>query len=276
MEKLRKPAVAGMFYPDNPELLTKQINVLLDENKVNKKFKNVVGIIVPHAGYAYSGKSAAFAYNVLKENSEFETVIILSPSHREYFKGSSIYDGDAYETPLGKVNINKAIAKYIVDNSETIFFGEEGHGEEHALEVQLPFLQVISEYFDIVPIVIGDQSIQYLNELSKVLSEIVDEKTIVIASSDLSHFYTKDKATVLDNIVVNRIDNFQYPELYDDLASEKCYACGGGGIVALMETADIVGLNNATVLSHTDSGEMTNDNTSVVGYLSAVIYGDEE
>lgn len=276
MEKIRKPAVAGMFYPDNPELLSSQILTLLGENKVDKKFNNVVGIVAPHAGYVYSGKSAAYAYNVLKENTEFETVIIISPSHRKYFKGCSIYDGDAYETPLGEININKPIAKYIVENSESIFFGEDGHGEEHALEVQLPFLQMINEYFDIVPIVIGDQSIQYINELSNVLSEIVDEKTIIVSSSDLSHFYSKEKAMELDSKIVSRINNFEYPELYDDLISEKSYACGGGGIVALMEVADIIGYNKATVLSHTDSGDITNDNSSVVGYLSAVIYGDKE
>jgi hypothetical protein len=276
MEKIRKPAVAGVFYPENPEILREQIITLLNDNKTNEKYSNVMGIVAPHAGYIYSGKSAAFAYNVLKENTKFETVIVLSPSHREYFKGSSIYDGDAYETPLGKININKAISKYIVDNCESVFFSEKGHGEEHALEVQLPFLQVISEYFDIVPIVIGDQSSNYLNDLSNVLSEIVDEKIIIIASSDLSHFYSKEKASVLDNVIVNRIDNFEYPELYDDLANQKCYACGGGGIVALMETADIVGLNKAKVLSHTDSGDVSNDDSSVVGYLSAVIYGNEE
>ncbi len=276
MGKVRKSAVAGMFYPENPEELEQQIKTLLNLNKVDEKFKDVVGIVAPHAGYIYSGKSAACAYNVLKDNTEFETVIILSPSHHEYFEGSSIYSGDAYKTPLGNVNINKAVAQYIVDNTQTIFFGEEGHREEHALEVQLPFLQVISEYFDIVPIVIGDQSVEYLNELSNVLSEIIDDKTIIIASSDLSHFYSKSKASELDNKIVNRINNFEYPELYNDLVSQKSYACGGGGIVALMETADIIGHNKAEVLSHTDSGDVTNDDSSVVGYLSAVIYGGEE
>ena len=274
-EKIRKSAVAGLFYPEDPTELKKLIESLLEENKRSKNYDNIVGIVAPHAGYIYSGKSAAIAYNVLKDNSEFETAIIISPSHQEYFKGSCIYDGDAYETPLGEIHINKAIAKYIVDSCESVFFGENGHKEEHALEVQLPFLQTITEYCDIVPIVIGDQNFNNLQELASVLSELVDEKTIVIASSDLSHFHPKDKAAELDNIVIERIEKFEYPELYNDLANSKCEACGGGGIVALLETADIIGRNSAEVLSYTDSGNVSDDNSSVVGYLSAVIYEKE-
>lgn len=273
--EIRKPTVAGLFYPEDANELKELILSLLQKNKPTKRYNNIVGIISPHAGYIYSGKSAAVAYNVLKDNSNFETVIILSPSHQKYFKGSSIYNGDAYETPLGEIPIDKTLSKDIVDNCKTISFGNDGHREEHALEVQLPFLQVINNNFSIVPIVIGDQNIQYLQELSKILSEVIDDKTIIVASSDLSHFHSKDKAAELDNIIINRINNFEYPELYNDLANGICEACGGGGIVALLETADIIGRNSAEILSHTDSGDVSNDNSSVVGYLSAVIYGKE-
>jgi AmmeMemoRadiSam system protein B len=274
-EKIRKPSVAGLFYPKDATELEQLVATLLDENISDKKYSNVVGIVAPHAGYIYSGKTAAIAYNVLKENIEFETAIILSPSHYKHFKGSCIYDGDAYETPLGKIPINKALAKYIVENTDSIYFGEDGHKEEHALEVQLPFLQTITDYCDIVPIVIGDQGLQYIQELAKTLSELVDEKTIIIASSDLSHFHTKETAFGLDSIVADRISNFEYPELYSDLAQGNCEACGGGGLVALLESADIIGRHKTKVLSSTDSGSVSNDNSSVVGYLSAVIYGED-
>ncbi|MCF6268774.1 MAG: AmmeMemoRadiSam system protein B [Melioribacteraceae bacterium] len=272
---IRKPAVAGLFYPDDAGELKGLISLLLEENKPAKKYHNIFGIISPHAGYIYSGQSAAFAYNVLKESTNFETVIILSPSHKEYFEGSTIYNGDAYKTPLGEIPIEKTISKHIVDNCETVFFGNEGHKGEHAVEVQLPFLQVISEGFSIVPIVIGNQSIQQLHELSKILSEVIDEKTIIIASSDLSHFHHKAKAAELDNIVVDRINNFEYSELYNDLTNGNCEACGGDAIVTILETADIIGRKSAEVLSYTDSGDISNDNSSVVGYLSAVVYGKE-
>lgn len=273
-ENVRLPAVAGLFYPEDATELSHLITKLLKENKPSKRYNNVFGIVVPHAGYIYSGESAAYAYNVLKEDADFKTAIIISPSHQEYFTGCTIFDGEAYRTPLGDIPINKKLAEQIINISESISFGNKGHKGEHALEVQLPFLQIIKSDFDIVPIVMGDQSAQYIQDLSNVLSQIVDGNTIIIASSDLSHFYSKEKATELDNVVVNRINNFEYPELYNDLANDNCYACGGGGIVALMECADIVGEYKAEVISHTDSGDVSNDNSNVVGYLSAVIFDE--
>jgi len=271
---VRMPAVAGLFYPLDATELSEQITNLLDSNKLDKKFNNILGIVVPHAGYIYSGKSAAIAYNVLKENNDFETAIILSPSHHEYFSGISIFDGDFYRTPLGDVPINKELATEIVNLSKTITFSNKGHKKEHALEVQLPFLQMIKKGFNIVPIVIGDQSAEFIQDLSNVLAQIYDGRIILIISSDLSHFHSKKKAFELDKIVVDRINNMEFPELYNDLANNNCEACGGGGIVALLECADIIGDYKAEVLSHTDSGDVSNDNSSVVGYLSAVIYSN--
>jgi len=271
---VRMPAVAGLFYPLDATELSEQITNLLDSNKLDKKFNNILGIVVPHAGYIYSGKSAAIAYNVLKENNDFETAIILSPSHHEYFSGISIFDGDFYRTPLGDVPINKELATEIVNLSKTITFSNKGHKKEHALEVQLPFLQMIKKEFNIVPIVIGDQSAEFIQDLSNVLAQIYDGRIILIISSDLSHFHSKKKAFELDKIVVDRINNMEFPELYNDLANNNCEACGGGGIVALLECADIIGDYKAEVLSHTHSGDVSNDNSSVVGYLSAVIYSN--
>lgn len=271
-DRIRKPAVAGLFYPDEPNELRAMINSLLEKNQPSNRHDDILGLVVPHAGYVYSGKSAAIAYNTLKESRTFKTAIIISPSHHEYFEGCSIYEGEYYQTPLGNIEINKNISSYIVENSNNVFFGTKGHDEEHALEVQLPFLQSINEEFDLVPIVIGDQSAKYIKELSLVLSQLVDKSTVIIVSSDLSHFHSSEEAKILDDIVVNHINNFEFPELYTDLASRKCEACGGGGIVALMETADIIGEYRAEVISHTHSGEVTGDNSNVVGYLSAVIF----
>jgi AmmeMemoRadiSam system protein B len=271
-DNIRKAAVAGYFYPLDAAELSEQVTNLLNENKLDKNFNDVLGIIVPHAGYIYSGKSAAIAYNVLKENRDFETAIILSPSHHEYFSGISIFDGNFYQTPLGNIPINKELATEIVNVSKTITFSNKGHKKEHAIEVQLPFLQTIKRDFSIVPIVIGNQSTQFLQDLSNVLSQIVDGRVVIIVSSDLSHFHKKEKAFEMDKIVVDRINNMEFPELYNDLANNNCEACGGGGIVALLECADIIGEYKAEVLSHTDSGEVSNDNSSVVGYLSAVIF----
>lgn len=274
MESIREEAVAGMFYPAEADELDRQLNLMLDTFKSAKRYKNVVGIISPHAGYIYSGNTAAYAYNVLKYDAEFETAIIISPSHREYFSGVSIYNGDGYKTPFGKIYLNKDLCEKLVENGESIFYGTEGHGYEHALEVQLPFLQKIKNQFSIVPVVIGDQSRVFIDDLAESLSKSMDTKSTVIVSSDLSHFYTKDKADKLDSKIENYINSYNYNDLMIDLDNRICEACGGGGIVALMKGAELQKQSMAEVLSHTDSSEVSGDTSSVVGYLSAVIYRD--
>lgn len=273
MKKLRKAAVAGLFYPAEQKKLSEEIKLLLSVSESEKNFPNVIGIISPHAGYIYSGRTAAYGFNLLK-NKNYNNVIILSPSHREYFPGICVYDGDGYETPLGIVEINKEITHKIVDGSKAIFQGENGHGQEHAVEVQVPFLQIILKEFKIVPIVMGDQSKMFVDELAEKLSKIIDENTVIIASSDMSHYYSKQKADELDSIVEKAFNNFEYDKLQEYLERRTCEACGGGPIVAMMKTASLVNRNKSLVLNRSDSGDVTGDFNEVVGYLSAVIYGE--
>lgn len=271
MDTVRPPAVAGMFYPSDERKLKDEIRFLLDSAKGEEIQGNVTAIVVPHAGYIYSGRTAAYAYNLLW-NKTYETVIVISPSHREYFPGVSVYSGDAYKTPLGTIPVNKEMRGELIRGSELIFQGVEGHRQEHALEVQLPFLQMILKDFDILPIVIGDQREQFLNELSDRLSRIVNDKTLIVASSDLSHFHTKEQADRLDSVVEKRISQFDYKTLLRDISNNNCEACGGGPIVAAMRTADLLNIRKVKVLNRSDSGDVTGDNSEVVGYLSAVIY----
>jgi len=271
MKNIREPAVAGMFYPSSPHELKDQINMLLDSTHSDEEFGNPFGIISPHAGYIYSGKTAAYAYNIIR-GKNFSTVVIISPSHREYFPGVSIYNGDAYRTPLGDVPLNKEMISKLSESSKIIFEGTNGHRSEHAVEVQIPFLQMVLKDFQIVPIVVGDQRKLFINELAEKLAEVIDEKTLVVASSDLSHFHTKQEADILDTVVEERIKNFEYEKLLYDLETEKCEACGGGPIVAMMKTADLKNKKKAKILSRSDSGDVTGDTSEVVGYLSAIVY----
>lgn len=271
MKNVREATVAGIFYPSSAGKLRNDIQFLLDSNKPRMEFNNIAGIISPHAGYIYSGSTAAYAFNTLI-GKQYSTVIIISPSHREYFPGISIYDGEAYSTPLGIVPVNKEVRKALTFENNLIFPGVQGHGPEHAIEVQIPFLQMILEDFTIVPIVIGDQSREFVYTLADKLSAVINDQTLLVASSDLSHFYTKAEADKLDTQIKKRIENFDYEGLQVDFESQKCEACGGGGIVALMKACDLAGKSKATVLAHTDSGDVTNDDSEVVGYLSAVIY----
>jgi hypothetical protein len=269
--KIRHQQVAGYFYPAEKEKLQKDISLLLQIAKPEKSFNKIFGIVAPHAGYIYSGKTAAYAYNLLKGKS-YKTVIVISPSHAEYFLGISIYDGEAYETPLGLVELDQKMIDKLVENSQTIFRGVQGHRKEHALEVQIPFLQSVLKDFKIVPIVMGDQSKMFVNELAEKISKVVDDETLVVASSDMSHFYSSEEADRLDSVVEKRINDFDFEQLLTDLDDHECEACGGGPIAVMMKSASLNSITKSLVINRSDSGDITGDKSEVVGYLSAIVY----
>lgn len=271
--KIRHQQVAGYFYPAEKEKLENDISLLLNVAKPEKSFNKIFGIVSPHAGYVYSGKTAAYVYNLLKDKS-YKTVIVISPSHAEYFPGICIYDGDAYETPLGIVEIDQNITDKLTENSKLVFRGIQGHKREHALEVQIPFLQSVLKDFKIVPIVMGDQSKMFVDHLAEKISKVVDEETLVVASSDMSHFYDSSEANRLDSVVEQRINEFDFEQLLKDLDDHECEACGGGPIAAMMKAASLKNINKSLVINRSDSGDVTGDKSEVVGYLSAVVYQD--
>ncbi len=273
MKDIRKPAVAGFFYPSNPKKLKLQIDNFLNLPKFNIHLQNIFGLVVPHAGIDYSGQTAAYAFKLL-QNTDYKTFIIISPSHREYFSGISVCESEGFETPLGIVPINIDLSESIASQSELIFRSMKGHEQEHAIEVQLPFLQEVINNFDIVPIVMGDQSQLYIEELSSILAEVVDDKTVIIASSDLSHYHSKQEAYRLDSLVEKRIKEFDFQKFQYDLENNFCEACGGGPILTLMKAAALRDKNKSVVLNRSDSGDTSGDYAEVVGYISAAIYGD--
>jgi MEMO1 family protein len=271
MSRIRKPAVAGLFYPDNPVKLKEMVDTLLSIAEPPVPVKDIFGIIVPHAGYVYSGLTASYAFNLLK-GKNIKTVIILSPSHREFFPGLSLYDGDAFETPFGTVEIDKDLSDRLMEGSTEFIRSETGHINEHAVEVEIPFLQQILTKFKIVPVVMGDQKPRFVNELARRLADVYDEGILILASSDLSHYHSRKEAAGMDGLIEQRITNFEYEKLLVDLEVKHCEACGGGPIVALMKAAAERRFNKSLVLHRSDSGDVTGDTSEVVGYLSAVIY----
>lgn len=272
--KVRRAMFAGSFYPENSEELLKDLNSLFKSVKQERVSERIWGLISPHAGYVYSGQVAAEAYNQLK-GKEYETIIVIAPSHREYFLGASIYDGDEYETSLGKIKIDRELAELCVESDEKLFLSSKGHSDEHSLEVQLPFLQFVLKEFKILPIVMGDQSYKLCTYLGMILSKLLKEKNVLlVASTDLSHFHNYDTAVKLDNNVINRVNNLDPEGLSRDLEQNKCEACGGGPMITLMYASKLAGAKFSKVLFYKNSGDVTGEKWRVVGYLSAVIYGD--
>jgi AmmeMemoRadiSam system protein B len=269
MARVRNAAVAGSFYDSNPEHLRREVDFLLDEAKAPKLRGIVRGIVSPHAGYMYSGPVAAAAFRILK-GSSYEAVLLIGPSHREYFNGVSIYPGDAYQTPLGQVPINTEFRVALLRQSTMIQLSEAGHRAEHCLEVQLPFLQRVLSDFSIVPMILGNQTKDNCLNLGKAIAAIARRRNVLlIASTDLSHYHPYDDAVRRDQQVLKHVESFDEHGLMDGLDNEQIEACGGGPVVAVMHASKLLGANRSKVLLYNNSGDATGDKSAVVGYCSA-------
>jgi hypothetical protein len=259
-----------MFYSASPRELEREVRDMLAAAPRIVRADTVVGIVAPHAGYMYSGKTAAMGYAQVVGSGR-QVVVVVSPSHREYFDGVSVFPGDAYATPLGTVPVNAQLRDRIITESDVIL-STAGHGEEHALEVQLPFLQSALGSFSLIPLVIGDQSSEQCFALGELLGRLLEgTNALLVASSDLSHFHPATIGTRLDAVVARDLEKFDAEQLMNDLESGRAEACGGGPVVTVMVACRKLGATSVRVLQHTHSGEITGDNTSVVGYLTAVI-----
>ena len=243
MEKIkmdiRKASVAGLFYPGNAVELTKIIARLYAEVDRVALENPPTGLIVPHAGYTYSGKTAARAYKAIV-GEQYDTVVVVSPSHTVFFKGAAVYNGDGYQTPLGVVEIDKELSEKIASINPSVYLSKTGHASgstrgEHALEVQLPFLQIALGKFKLVAIVIGDQEETTINGLGESLATALKgTNTLMVASSDLSHFHTQKTAQHLDGTIKDAVEKYDHRLLLETLESGKGEACGGGPMAAVL------------------------------------------
>ena len=201
---IRKSNIAGSWYPGTPKALRSQIQAFL---KAVPGLPEVTGelmaLIVPHAGYAYSGGVAAYAYKLLTVQ-PFTQVVIIAPSHRYPFKGASIDGKDGYETPLGVVPVDQVLAQAIAEKSPVFKYVPEGHAQEHSLEIQLPFLQESLKEFSMVPIIQGSQDPSTCEEIARVLAMVLKgKKVLLLASTDLSHFHPYEQAKKLDKKILD-------------------------------------------------------------------------
>jgi AmmeMemoRadiSam system protein B/AmmeMemoRadiSam system protein A len=266
-----------MFYPNDPEDLRSNLSDLFHDIDDVAVAGRPLALVAPHAGYPYSGRIAAHGYKLLTTRT-INTAVIISPSHMEHFSHISVYDGDAYETPLGQVRVDKTMAWAIADADPLIRISDHGHTQrhysrgEHALEVQLPFLQTVVPECRIVPIVMGDQSWEYCQALGNALAPHTERPdVIIVASSDLSHFYDYEVARKLDEVFLERLTGMDPRRLYESVKGQECEACGAGPVVAALIAAGRTGAPNCRVLSKANSGDVTGERDRVVGYASAVV-----
>ncbi|MFQ5512701.1 MAG: AmmeMemoRadiSam system protein B, partial [Candidatus Krumholzibacteriia bacterium] len=275
--RVRKAAVAGSFYPGDGETLRDEIGRFLVNVRSSPPAGRPVVVIAPHAGYMYSGQVAAYGYRLL-ENLGIRTAIVISPSHVEHFPFAAVFDGDTYETPLGAIPVDRELADRIAGAAESVRRSGRGHTQdelprrEHALEVQLPFLQLVLDDVKVVPIVMGDQDWTVCEDLGRSIApHIARPDVVVVASSDLSHFHPYDVARRKDAVFCDLLEFMDPRRLYDSVATRECEACGAGPVIASMIASANLGATRCTVLSTANSGDVTGDLKSVVGYAAAVI-----
>ncbi len=271
-DDVREPSVAGLFYPRNPDVLHRDLEKFFHDAQGPSRSGTVRGVIAPHAGYPYSGYTAACGYARLG-GARYDTVVIVSPSHREFFKGVSVYSGSAYRTPLGTIPIDATLRDELVAASTLVSVSSRGHGEEHAIEVHLPFLQEVLPPFRLLPLVIGHQAAKTCLTFGSDLGGVLRGKNaLLVASTDLSHYYPSKVARQLDGVVIGDLEQFDPVRLMNDLESGKGEACGGGPTVAVLTALKELGATTIEVVHRCNSGDVTGDTSSVVGYVAAVIY----
>ncbi|MBM4169309.1 MAG: AmmeMemoRadiSam system protein B [Ignavibacteria bacterium] len=271
MPFVREPAVAGYFYTADAAILEREVDTMIDSAEPPKIEGRLCGLISPHAGYLYSGPTAAHGYKLLR-NTSYDAVIVIGPSHREYFDGITMFPGDSYRTPLGDVPVNNDLRSMLAESNKKIMVTTKGHRLEHSIEVQLPFLQRILGAFTFVPMIMGDQRRANCEVLAEAIANVCRNKNVLlIASSDLSHYHSYDVARQLDDRVIADIRAFDPDGLMTKLEHEEVEACGGGPIVAALKALALLGCEKTEILSHCNSGDVTSQYDAVVGYLSAAI-----
>lgn len=271
-ERIRESVIAGSWYPGNPGTLRQEIAGYLERAEPHPSRGTLVGLVVPHAGYMYSGGVAAHAYRQLTD-SGFDRVLIVAPSHRARFPTSTIYDLGGFRTPLGLVPLDRELVQAFLEHPQVTGYFPPAEDQEHSLEIQLPFLQVVLGDFKLVPIIMGNQSFEHCKDIAELIGKLCEGRNVLlIASSDLSHYHSYREAKRLDDIVIGKVTAFDFQGLSRDLQNGSSEACGGGPIVAVMLAARKLGATASRLLHYANSGDVTGDHSGVVGYMAAAFY----
>ncbi|MCP2519966.1 AmmeMemoRadiSam system protein B [Candidatus Aminicenantes bacterium AC-708-M15] len=270
-KRIRRPVVAGKFYPANPEeLRNKILDYFKDINSLNMQEK-IVSILVPHAGYDYSGKIAAMAYKQI-EHKKVDTVILMGPSHRVGFSTISVYPKGFYQTPLGLIEVDSDLANKLISANKKIHYFPPAHFWEHSLEVQLPFLQILYPKIKIVPVIMGGQTREnieiMINVMERILKEETTKRVMLVTTCDYSHYYSYKKAVKLDKVAMEAIQQMNYRKLLSLVEKRKCEMDAFGPVAVTMEVSKRLGANRAYILKYANSGDVTGYKKKVVGYAA--------
>ncbi|MBI4810094.1 MAG: AmmeMemoRadiSam system protein B [Ignavibacteriales bacterium] len=277
----RQPAVAGQFYPSNPTELKSTLKTLFIKAIPSKNLQNVVAMIVPHAGYIFSGEVAASAFNQSDWNKNYENIFIIGSSHHVGFEGASIYSHGNFITPLGTVKVNAAPARKLLQQSNVFSDRTDAHVSEHSLEVQLPFLQyMMKKDFQIIPIVIGTQSEKTCKKIADALRPYLNSKNLFIISTDFSHYPSYDDAAKIDKVTADAIISNSFETLLTTLQSNEkkeipnlaTSLCGWTSVLTLLSMTDSNPNITFNLVQYKNSGDAeVGDKNRVVGYYAIAV-----
>jgi AmmeMemoRadiSam system protein B/AmmeMemoRadiSam system protein A len=275
-EKIKPAAFAGQFYESNPARLAAQVDWFVAHSGEAAQPKGkILAVIVPHAGYVYSGPTAAHAYALVRGR-DYETVVIVGPSHRVGFEGCSIYPEGGFETPLGVARIDAPLAKAI-GRASGFSFIPEAFAQEHSVEVQIPFIQRVLPQARIVPIVMGYQKKATVLALAAGLEKACAGKNVlIVASTDMSHYLPPKEGAALDAETISLVVSFKTETLLRKIEAGENILCGGGPVVAALLYARKKGPAKVEVLKHSNSADGGAPADSVVGYMAAAVVSEAD
>ncbi|MEW6178647.1 MAG: AmmeMemoRadiSam system protein B [Chloroflexota bacterium] len=271
---VRPSPIAGLWYSADPEQLAKQIDRYLEDAHIPDLKGNIVALVAPHAGHRYSGRTAGHAYKAVLGMS-FDLVVVVSPLHAYYPAPVLTSAHSSYFTPLGEIPVDRETTDLLAEilAEETIGLTPIANDEEHSLEIQLPFLQrALSKPFKLLPIMVRRKDWRMAQILGKGLAEVLKHRNaLLVASTDLSHFYPLQIANQLDAAMLRQIESFSPEGVLNAEEEGTGFACGAGAVAAVLVAARELGANAVKILHYSTSAEETMDTTSVVGYGAAVI-----
>lgn len=281
-ENVREPAVAGQFYPADKKELENQVDEFLSRATKEKPNGQILGLMVPHAGFRFSGQVAAFGFKQLEEEN-IDTVILIGNSHHAYFEGAAVYEKGYFKTPLGEVPIDEALAQKIIQEDAIIKADSGPHEVEHSLEVELPFLQRVLKNFKLVPILMGSGSQESVQVLAKAINKNIAGKNIlVVASSDMSHYPSYQQAVYADKKVYQAILTGKPENLRntvsqlekENIPNAATFLCGQDAVEVLMTMMQDLDAKEIKLLKYANSGDVSGDKSQVVGYSAIAFYGE--
>jgi AmmeMemoRadiSam system protein B len=267
---IRPSPIAGKWYPGTPHHLAEVVDEMLDHAPDVALAGKVVGLVVPHAGYLYSGAIAARAFRLVRSGA-FERVVVLSPLHQYHDAPLVTTAHHAYQTPLGVVPVDRGFLDAL---GQHVPLAAARFDQEHAVEIELPFLQrALEEGFSLVPLMLRDQSYSFTRQLGQALAQAIGPggSTLLVASSDLSHFYTQSHAERLDRVVLDNLKSFDPQGLIRADEEGRGLACGRGAIASVLVAARLLGGDRVQIVGYSTSAAVTGDTQRVVGYGAAVI-----